>query len=138
MISYVDSSVLLRIVLGQADHLFEWETIERGVTSALTEVECFRTLDRQRLRSLLTDEQIANRREVLFRSLHNVDVVELDRLVLARAAQPFATILGTLDALHLATALLWKDREVPDLVFATHDTALRRAARAHGMRVVGV
>ena len=138
MISYVDSSVLLRIVLGQADHLFEWETIERGVTSALTEVECFRTLDRQRLRSLLTDEQIANRREVLFRSLHNVDVVELDRLVLARAAQPFATILGTLDALHLATALLWKDREAPDLVFATHDTALARAARAHGMRVVGV
>ena len=138
MIPYVDSSVLLRIVLGQREHLPEWETIERGVTSALTEVECLRTLDRHRLRSLMTDEQIADRREVLFRSLRDVDVVELDRMVLARAAQPFATVLGTLDALHLATALLWRDREAPDLVFATHDGALAIAARAHGMRVVGV
>lgn len=138
MIPYVDSSVLLRIVLGQREHLAEWETIERGVTSALTEVECLRTLDRHRLRTLMTDEKIADRREVLFRSLRNVDVVELDRMVLARAAQPFTTVLGTLDALHLATALLWRDREAPDLVFATHDRALATAARAHGMRVVGV
>jgi predicted nucleic acid-binding protein len=137
VIPYVDSSVLLRIVLGQREHLLEWETIERGVTSALTEVECLRTLDRHRLRSLMTDEQIADRREVLFQSLRNVDVVELDRMVLARAAQPFATVLGTLDALHLATALLWRDREAPDLVFATHDGTLATAARAHGMRVVG-
>jgi hypothetical protein len=75
---------------------------------------------------------------VLFRSLRNVDVVGLDRVVLARAAQPFTTVLGTLDALHLATALLFRDREAPDLVFATHDGALAIAARAHGMNVVGV
>jgi len=138
VISYVDSSVLLRIVLGQPERFFQWETIDRGVTSALTEVECLRTLDRHRLRSLLTDDQIADRREVLFQSLGNVDVVELDRPVLARAAQPFATMLGTLDALHLSTALLWRDREAPDLVFATHDAALATAARAHGLSVVGV
>lgn len=138
MIPYVDSSVLLRIVLGQRERLPEWETIDRGVTSALTEVECLRTLDRHRLRSLLTDEQIADRREVLFQSLRNVDVLELDRVVLVRAAQPFATVLGTLDALHLATALLWREREAPDLVLATHDGALATAARAHGMRVVGI
>jgi predicted nucleic acid-binding protein len=138
VISYVDSSVLLRIVLGQSERLPEWETIDRGVTSALTEVECLRTLDRHRLRSLLTDGQVADRREVLFRSLHDVDIVELDRQVLTRAAQSFTTVLGTLDALHLATALLWREREAPDLVFATHDGALATAARAHGMSVVGV
>jgi predicted nucleic acid-binding protein len=138
VIWYVDSSVLLRVVLGQPERLPEWETIDRGITSALTEVECLRTLDRHRLRSLLTDEQIADRRGVLFRSLQDVDVVDLDRPILARAAQSFATVLGTLDALHLATALLWRDREVPDLVFATHDAALATAARAHGMKVVGI
>lgn len=138
MIAYIDSSVVLRVVLGQAGRLDEWEKIETGVTSALTEVECLRTFDRQRLRSTLADSEIASLREALFRSLGKAYVVELDRAVLTRAAQSFTTVLGTLDALHLATALLWRDREAPDLVIATHDGALATAARAHGMRVVGV
>ena len=47
------------------------------------------------------------------------------------------TELGTLDAIHLATALLWKDMTKGNLVMATHDGALARGARAHGLRVVG-
>jgi predicted nucleic acid-binding protein len=138
VIAYIDSSVVLRVVLGQAGRLEEWEKIETGVMSALTEVECLRTFDRQRLRSTLSDSEITNVREALFRSLGKAFVVELDRAVLTRAAQSFATVLGTLDAIHLATALLWRDREAPDLVFATHDGALATAARAQGMSVVGI
>ena len=48
------------------------------------------------------------------------------------------TELGTLDAIHLATALLWKESTGSDLVMATHDTALGLAATAHGLIVVGV
>jgi hypothetical protein len=48
------------------------------------------------------------------------------------------TELGTLDAIHLATAILWKDVTHADLIMATHDTALALGARAHGLRVVGV
>jgi hypothetical protein len=46
--------------------------------------------------------------------------------------------LGTLDALHLATALLWREKEGKDLVMAAHDTALGLAARASGLRVFGI
>jgi predicted nucleic acid-binding protein len=136
--AYVDSSVLLRLVLGQPKRLAEWEAIDAGVTSALAEVECLRTLDRQRLRSLLSDGEIATRREALFRSLRKLSVVELDRAVLARAAQSFATVLGTLDAIHLSTALLWREREAPELVVATHDGALAEAARSYGFPIVGI
>ena len=48
------------------------------------------------------------------------------------------TELGTLDAIHLATALLWKETADDTLVMATHDEALATAARAHGLAVVGV
>ena len=48
------------------------------------------------------------------------------------------TELGTLDAIHLATALLWRDQTQTQLVMATHDTALALAATAHGLQVVGV
>ena len=57
--------------------------------------------------------------------------------VLARAAQPLPTELGTLDAIHLATALLWREHTGGDIVMATHDVALGMAARACGLSVVG-
>ena len=49
MIAYIDSSVLLRIILGQRDRLKEWARVTRVIASALAEVECLRTLDRLRL-----------------------------------------------------------------------------------------
>ena len=47
------------------------------------------------------------------------------------------TELGTLDAIHLATALLWKEMSHVNLVMATHDGPLGLAAQAHGLTVVG-
>ena len=137
MIAYVDSSVVLRLVLGQAGRLREWRSVTRGVASELVEVECLRTLDRLRLRTAMTDTEVAVRREALFRLLDTLEIVALDSVVLARASQPMPTELGTLDAIHLAAALLWRDAYGPDLVMATHDSALALAARAHGFQVVG-
>lgn len=137
MIAYVDSSVLLRVVLQQPDVLEEWGAIERGVASALVEVECLRTLDRLRLRAGVADREIAVRREAVFRLLDALELVEPSRPVLSRAAQPLPTELGTLDAIHLATATVWRERTRSDLVMATHDQALATAARACGLRVVG-
>ena len=44
----------------------------------------------------------------------------------------------TLNAVHLVTALLWKDLTHTELIMATHDTALALGAQAHGLRVVGI
>lgn len=137
MIAYLDSSVLLRIILGQRNAVKEWRAIERGVASALVEVECLRTLDRLRVSERLSDEAIALRREAVFRLLESMEIIDLTRPILTRAAQPFSTALGTLDAIHLATALVWREGKQEDLVMATHDTALAVAARASGFRVVG-
>ena len=138
MIAYLDSSTILRVILGQRNALKEWRSITQGVASALVEVECLRTLDRLRLAEGLADAEIAIRREAVFRVLEAIEVVELTRPVLARASQPLPTALGTLDAIHLATALLWKDRSGADLAMATHDDALATAARASGLRVLGL
>jgi predicted nucleic acid-binding protein len=137
MTVYVDSSVLLRIVLGQPQALREWTHIERGVASALVEVECLRTLDRLRLLQQIPDAEIANRREAVFRLMESIDVVAPDRAVLSRASQPMPSSLGTLDAVHLATALLWQERKGASIVMATHDTALATASRASGLKVIG-
>ena len=137
MIAYLDSSVILRIILGQPDRLKAWKSVERGVASALVQVECLRTLDRLRLRATVSDEDIAERRETVFRLIEETEVVEPSMTVLDRAARPFPTELGTLDAIHLATALVWREARAEEIVMATHDHALGTAARATGLRVVG-
>ena len=137
MIAYVDASVLLRVALAQPSVLAEWSQIEQGVASALVMTESLRTLDRLRLRANLSDAEVAERRGIILALGGSLELIEVDPIVLERAAQPMPTELGTLDAIHLATALLWKDMTRADLVMATHDGTLALGARAHGLRVVG-
>ena len=138
MIAYVDSSVVLRLVLGQPGALAEWRSVDEGVTSALSEVECLRTLDRLRILEAIPDQALAERRESVYELLASLAVVEIGRTVLDRAAQPLPTTLGTLDAIHLATAQLWRETTRTALTMATHDATLATAARALGMPTVGV
>ena len=138
MIAYVDASVLLRVAFGQPDALPEWRHIDQGVASALIMTECLRTLDRLRLRANLSDPEVATRRAAILTLIASLELVDIDSVVLDRAAQPMPTELGTLDAIHLATAILWKDLAHVDLSMATHDTALALGAQAYGLRVVGV
>jgi predicted nucleic acid-binding protein len=137
MIAYVDSSVLLRLALGQPNALPEWRQIDRGISSALISTESLRTLDRLRIRAGLSDVELANRRAVILGLIDSLELIEIDAMVLDRAAQPMPTELGTLDAIHLASALLWKDATGVEPVVATHDAALGLAAQAHGFDVIG-
>jgi len=137
MIAYVDSSVLLRVALGQPNALAEWRQVDRGVSSALISTESLRTLDRLRIRANLSDIEVANRRATILALVDSLELVEIDSVVLNRAAQPMPTELGTLDAIHLASALLFRDWTGTDPVMATHDGALGLAAQAHGLKVLG-
>lgn len=138
MIAYLDASVLLRVVLGEPGRLKEWPAIEEGVASALAEVECLRTLDRLRLRGALSDQEMAERRGAMLELLDAVALVEVTAPVLRRAADPFPTPLGTLDAIHLATALAWREERDSPLLLATHDASLGLGARACGFTVIGL
>ena len=137
MTAYVDASVILRLAFGQRNALADWPKIQRGIASALVTTESLRSLDRLRLRATISDEEVATRRAAILSLIASLEVVELDPAILDRASQPMPTELGTLDAIHLATALLWKTMTGSDLTVATHDEALGIAAKAHGLPVIG-
>lgn len=139
MIVYLDSSALLRLILRepQALDLADLHACESIVSSELLAIECPRTLDRLRLQGSLTTDEAATRIGVLKDWLEAVDLVLLQRPILARASEPFPTPLGTLDAMHLATALVWRDRMGQELTMATHDGGLAIASRAFGIPVLG-
>ena len=138
MIAYVDASVLLRVALGQRNALPEWRNIDRGVSCALVTTESLRSLDRVRLRAVLSDIEMARRRATVLALIDSLELIEIDSRVLDRAAQLMPTELGTLDAIHLASSLLWQDATGENLTMATHHRALGVAAQAHGLKVVGI
>ena len=134
---YVHASVVLRVIFGRPDRLASWPRINVAVSSELLRVECLRTIDRARIQSRLADDDVSRTRADLLTAIEAVNLVPLGSNVLNRAAEPFPTQVGTLDAIHLASALLVRD-QYDDLLFATHDRVLAIAARAMGFQVEGV
>jgi uncharacterized protein len=134
---YIDSSVLLRVILGEPDQLPSWRGIDVAVSSELIRVECLRTIDRARISFQLPDEAVSRHRADTLEAIESMNLVPLATPVMERAAEPFPTSIGMLDALHLASALLVRDR-YDRLLFATHDLTLGIAARAMGFSVEGV
>jgi uncharacterized protein len=134
---YVDASVVLRRLLGQPGALASWDEIEGGLASRLMIVECMRALDRLAVRGHLTLAQAGDGRTAVHRIATRLSIVEPGRRILDAASGPFPTPLGTLDAIHLATAIALRDDGATDLDIATHDAELATAARAMGFEAVG-
>ena len=137
MTTYLDTSVVLRWVLGAPDALPRPDDDAPRVTTRLTLAEALRTLDRLHRRGQLSEGGYAERHGIAIRLLDRVDRIHLYVAVLRRAAEPFPTPVGTLDAIHLSTALQVRDTHGVEVVLATHDLELARAARAVGLDVVG-
>jgi len=136
--AYMDSSVILRLILGEPGQLTGWDRFDRLVCSELAELECLRAVDRLRIRHHLAEEEVLTRREAVFHLLEAMEIVGVTRPILKRAANTFPVMIGTLDAIHLATALAWQDEYGADLTVATHDRMLGQAARALGLKTIGV
>ena len=137
MIAYIDTSALLRIVLREPGSLDVLRTYDGLVSSELIAVESARTIDRLRMQGVLSLDEAADRISAVNEWLGAIDLVLLRPSVLSRASDPMPMPIGTLDAIHLATALIWRDRLGPLPELATHDAALGTAARAFGFAVRG-
>lgn len=138
MTAYVDSSALLRLVLREPGALDGLRAFAGLVSSELLAVESLRSIDRLRVHGSLTMEEAATGRHAVAEWLEGIDLVLMRPPVLSRAGDPLPAPLGTLDAIHLATALTWRERTGQALVMATHDHILGAAARAYGLDVEGI
>src|SRR5258707_1220282 len=125
VVAYVDASALVKLVVPEAESrkLLRWYVeVDRVITSRIGVIETRRAAARFRhdadgLRSLLA----------------SLEVVELDARVADRAVAVAPTLLRSLDAVHVATALeLGSNLDA----FVTYDDRLAAAAREAGLPVV--
>jgi len=124
-LAHLDSSALLKLVRleRESEALVDYlSRPTRSVASSLCIVEVVRAVRRA---GLPADDV-----ESLLEAL---DLIEVSPVLLWRTARLDPTPLRTLDAVHVAAALMVNDGE---LTFVTYDARQAEAARANGLRVV--
>ena len=137
MTVYVDTSVILRVLFNEPGRVAGWAQWDEAYTSRLWYTEALRVVDRMRLAGSLVDKQVVLLRRDIDRIHQALHVVSVSERILTRAGEAFSTVVGTLDALHLATALHVREAVTVD-AFLTHDAQLAAAAAAVGFTVQGV
>jgi len=137
MIVYLETSILLRRLFRQIHPIKQWGSWEEAYTSELSRIEALRTIDRFRLQNKMGDEEVAYAVKGLEDILKEIDEIRISPSVLHKASQAHPTIIGTLDAIHLASAYLWQEDYQKEILFLSHDVQLGRAALALGMNATG-
>lgn len=136
-IAVLDTSVLLRRMLGERGSYPFHTKFDKAYASELVRVESLRCLDRLRIQETWPQEEIATRARLLVAACAFIHFVPLEPPVLRRASEPFPAVVGTLDAIHIATALLLQGQLKKPLVFLTHDKRQGLAAQAAGLQADG-
>ena len=134
---YVETSAILRGLL-EGDEgvlkLIQSELVR--VTSAITIVEIERALRRATREGRVNAAQVREARRWVREFRDSCDVIAVEDMVLERASRDFEVEpVRTLDALHIASALLWEER-LGALAIASCDKRVRDNATAHGMDVL--
>lgn len=94
-----------------------------------------------RLQHELADDGVVEAYRRLEEILLGVDLLELSRAVRVRAAESFPVVIGTFDAMHIATALLWagdthgEGGNASTVHVFSHNAALSTCARTVGLSV---
>ena len=137
MTVYVDTSVVLRILLREPNPVKIWGQWNKAYSSALWRVEALRTVDRLRLTHEISDSEVAELVREIKITHETFAIHPVTNQIFQRASETFPTVVGTLDAIHLATALSIREIENIDYLL-THDSQLATTARSLGFDVMGM
>lgn len=135
---YLDSSVLLRRLFEEKGGLSRWTKLVNPISSPLLKVECLRAIDRFRLHHRSSADYVATLYLNYHALIEGIHWIALDQPILDRASQTFPLHIRTLDALHLATALLYRETMKAEVVVATHDHRFAETAQCVGFPVIGI
>jgi predicted nucleic acid-binding protein len=140
--TYFDSSAVLEVLLGdtRSDRIIDcWADDGDRVSSILLEAECVTVLRRieQEGRALRSSANTRKRLEALERYLAGVTIREVDSDVLAVLKQlPVLSSCRSLDAVHLATAMLFQQHLDEPLKLCALDERMRAAGAKLRLAVV--
>ncbi|MFH0800141.1 MAG: PIN domain-containing protein [Pseudomonadota bacterium] len=135
--AFLDTSIVLRHILGERGARAGLEKFDKLYASEILRVEALRALDRLRISGRWPEEEVALRVRLLTATGAAISWVPIQPAILRRASEPFPTVVGTLDAIHIATALLLREQIKKQFIFLTYDLRQGIAAEAAGLEASG-
>jgi hypothetical protein len=108
------------------------------VSSEIAKVEVWRNVRRLHVLKAVSDQEFKNLSDATAWLLAQIDFVPFTSEVLRRSTGHFDTVVGSLDAIHLSAALLWRDANSEDMTFVSHDEQLREAASTYGFAILPI
>ena len=130
---YADTSAVIKLLVEETDSkafaaFYDAHADAEWVSSALLRIEVIRAVARA-MPALLPDA-----RDLLLA----FSCIAIDDDIVEGAMNEPDRGLRSLDAIHLASALLWHEAHPEEeLIMATHDERVAKAAQAHGLGVIG-
>jgi hypothetical protein len=132
MTVYLDSTFVIRKLLGVGKQTDFWGRWDKAYASTLMRAECFRAANSLRLAGKLDDAGRARLGGWIETVCAAVTQVPVTDAVMRRAADSFPVSIGTLQAMHLATMLELESERGVKCAVATDDPGLLQAAKALG------
>lgn len=134
---YLDSSFVIRSLLGVGRPAAFWGKWEKAYASTLMRTECVRAANRLRLSGKLDDAaraRLGNWIETVCGAVTQIPVTDE---ILKRAGEAYPVDVGTLQAIHLATMQELEAVRGVKCVLASDDAGLVQAAVALGFSEAG-
>lgn len=132
MTVYLDSTFVIRHLLGVGKSASFWGKWDKAYASTLMRTECFRAADRLRLDGKLDDVGRARLGSWIETVCEAITQVPVTDAVMRRAADAFPIAVGTLQAIHLATLLELEAAHGIRCDIASADAGFVQAAKALG------
>ena len=133
MIVYLDSTFVIRRLLGVGKPAAFWGKWEKAYASTLMRTECFRIANKLRLDGKIDDAARARLGSWIETVCNAVTLVPVTDSVMNRAAEAYPVAVGTLQAIHLATLQELDAVYGIKCVLASDDEGLMQAANSLGI-----
>ena len=133
MIVYLDSSFVIRRLLGVGEPAEFWGKWEKAYASTLMRTECCRAANKLRLDGKIDDAGRARLGAWIETVCNTVTQIPVTDAVLKRAAEAYPVSVGTLQEIHLATLQELEAVHGVKCVLASDDDGLVSAASALGI-----
>jgi predicted nucleic acid-binding protein len=144
MVIYIDSSFLLNIIFEEENSEISktiWKDHDYRVSSILLESECLVTVRRfyKNNRNNLESNWLLLKEKELYELLEEVNVRIVDEKIIEYIKlKSELSNCRTLDAIHMATGLEFKDNLAVDVKVCTYDEKMRRLARTMNLPVLPI
>ena len=139
--AYLDTSTYLKIFVKESGSIQARELVKkhRVLSSAIVPVECFSALSRKKHACELKTQEFETLIKKIRESLAHIEIIRLTDDVLAKAEHIVkSSPIRSLDALHIASALIFQDAMQIPLPFITSDHRQLETAHGHGFKTVFV